>query len=149
MNKKAEDFKKYLDEKDIKVFEIEEVKDEQETAVFRSHILVAGQQLPTVVIFDKSIFTVIRVQVSPQALVEDNQVELLNLINEENFKYKPFKLYFNPNGNLFLDLCLTAEDNEISGDTIYLMFNIIINYLNESYRDMMKAIWGTAPAETK
>ena len=53
MNKNAEAFKKYLDEKKIESFTIEETPDDaQETAVFRSHIIVAGQQLPTIVVTD-------------------------------------------------------------------------------------------------
>ena len=37
MNKKAENFKKYLDEKDIKAFTVDEIKDDQfQTVVFRS-----------------------------------------------------------------------------------------------------------------
>ena len=43
MNKNAEAFKKYLDEKEIKVFEVEETPDDaQETAVFRSHMYLHG-----------------------------------------------------------------------------------------------------------
>ena len=50
MNKNAEAFKAYLEEKDIHVFEVEELEeDSQQTAVFRSHITVEGQQLPTAV----------------------------------------------------------------------------------------------------
>ena len=76
MNKNAEAFKAYLDEKDIKVFEIEELEgDEQKTAVFRSHVTTEGQQLPTVVILDESIFALIRVQISPKALMEKNLAE--------------------------------------------------------------------------
>ena len=37
MNKKAENFKKYLDDKDIKAFTVDEIKDDQfQTVVFRS-----------------------------------------------------------------------------------------------------------------
>ena len=142
MNKNAEAFKNYLDEKKIEVFMIEETPDdEQETAVFRSHIIVAGQQLPTIVVTDKSIFSVIRVQIAPQVLTEENKAALLAFVNEENLKYKPFKLYFNSNGTLLLDLCLTNADSELNGDTIYLIFDVIINYLNDNYQKMMKAVW--------
>ena len=142
MNKNAEAFKNYLDEKKIEVFAIEETPDDaQETAVFRSHIIVAGQQLPTIVVTDKSIFTVIRVQVAPQVLKDENKAALLDFVNAENLKYKPFKLYFNANGTLLLDLCLTNADSELNGDTIYLLFDVIINYLNDNYQDIMKAVW--------
>ena len=141
MNKNAEAFKKYLDEKKIEVFEVEETPDDaQETAVFRSHIIVAGQQLPTIVVTDKSIFTVIRVQIAPQVLKDENKASLLDFVNGENLKYKPFKLYFNTSGALLLDLCLTTAD-ELSGETVYLLFDVIINYLNDNYQEIMKAVW--------
>ena len=142
MNKNAEAFKSYLDERKIEVFAIEETEgDEQETAVFRSHIIIAGQQLPAIVVTDKSIFTIIRVQIAPQALTDENKDALLAFVNEENLKYKPFKLYFNANGTLLLDLCLTNVDDELSGDTVYLVFDVIIKYLEDNYKEMMKSIW--------
>ena len=57
--------------------------------------------------------------------------------NEEDLNYKPFKLYFNKNGTLFLDLCMPIEE-KLSGDMIYLMFNFIINYLESVYKKIMK-----------
>ena len=142
MNKNAEAFQKYLEEKKIEVFTLDETEgDAQETAVFRSHIIVAGQQLPTIVVTDKSIFSIIRVQVAPQALTEENKTALLDFVNAENLKYKPFKLYFNANGALLLDLCLANPNGTLEGDAVYLMFDVIINYLNENYQKMMKTIW--------
>ena len=140
MNKKAEAFKAYLDEKDIHVFEIEELEGEQQTAVFRSHITVEGQQLPTIVLLDESIFALVRVQISPKALSESNQLELLKLVNDESAAYKPFKLYLSTDSALMLDVCLVI-DEELKGDTVYTMFSVIINYLNENYRKFMKCIW--------
>ena len=141
MNTKAEAFKAYLEEKDIKVFQMEELEgDNQQTAVFRSHITTEGQQLPTVVIFDDSIFALVRVQISPKALTETNQLELLKLINEEAAAYKPFKLYLNRDGDLMLEVCLVV-DGELKGDTVYTLFSVIINYLEANYRKFMKCIW--------
>ncbi len=141
MNTKAEAFKAYLEEKDIKVFQMEELEgDNQQTAVFRSHITTEGQQLPTVVIFDDSIFALVRVQISPKALTETNQLELLKLINEEAAAYKPFKLYLNRDGDLMLEVCLVV-DGELKGDTVYTLFSVIINYLDANYRKFMKCIW--------
>ena len=114
--------------------------DNQQTAVFRSHITTEGQQLPTVVIFDDSIFALVRVQISPKALTETNQLELLKLINEEAAAYKPFKLYLNRDGDLMLEVCLVV-DGELKGDTVYTLFSVIINYLDANYRKFMKCIW--------
>ena len=141
MNKKAEAFQAYLNEKDIHVFELEELEgDNQGTAVFRSHITTEGQQLPTAVILDESVFALVRVQISPRALTEANQPELMKLVNEESASYKPFKLYLNRDGDLMLDVCLFIEE-ELKGDTIYTLFSLIINYLDANYRKFMKCIW--------
>ena len=147
MNVKAEAFQKYLDEKKIDAFQSENVPDDaQNTTIFRSHIVVEGQQLPTLVILDDSVFSMIRVQISPKAQTEENELEVLKLANEQNLKFKPFKLYFDPAGSLILDVCLltpgqAAEDFGDLGDKVYGMLDVLINFLNENYRPIMKEVW--------
>ena len=141
MNKNAEAFKAYLDKNGIKVFEAEELQGaNQQTTVFRSYITTNGQQLPTIVILDESVFAILRVQISPRALTGKNQLELLKMINEESAAYKPFKFYLNRDGDLMLDVCLFIE-GELKGDTVYTLFSVIINYLDANYRKFMKCIW--------
>ena len=81
-----------------------------------------------------------RVQISPKALTESNQLDLLKMTNGESASYKPFKLYLNQDGALMLDVCLVIEE-ELNGDTIYTLFSLIIDYLNGNYRKFMKCIW--------
>ena len=142
MIKKAEEFKLYLDNNKITAFQMEEIaNDANSTVVFRTHVTINGQQLPSALILDNSIFALIRVQISPQALNPDNETAVAKFLSSENAKYKPFKLYFNGNGDLMLDVCLIAKDDVVSAEEILLMYNIIINYLDASYRNIMKAIW--------
>ena len=147
MNFKAEAFQKYLDEKNIEAFQSEQVPDDaQNTAIFRSHIVVEGQQLPVLVILDDSVFSMIRVQISPKAQTEENELNVLKMANGQNLIFKPFKLYFDPAGSLILDICLltpgqTVEDFDDLGDKIYGMLDVLINFLNENYRPIMKEIW--------
>ena len=147
MNTKAEVFNKYLEEKEIKAFQVEEIADDaQHTVVYRSHIAVEGQQLPTLVLLDDSVFSMVRVQVAPQALTEENELELQRMVSEYNMKFKPFKLYFDQNGALVLDVCLLTpgqkeEDFAQLGDEVYGMFDVLIKFLEENYRGWMKKIW--------
>lgn len=142
MNKKAELFQEYLKEKQISVFTVDEIKDDAlNTVVFRSHIDVNGSQIPTLVILDSSIYCMIRLLVAPQALRDDNKAALLELMNGFNKKYKSFKYYADDAGNVVMDTCVLFKDGEADGDMIYTMFSVIINHLNESYKDIMKAIW--------
>ena len=147
MNIKAEVFNKYLEEKEIKAFQVEEIADDaQHTVVYRSHIEVEGQQLPTLVLLDDSVFSMVRVQVAPQALTEENELELQRMVSEYNMKFKPFKLYFDQNGALVLDVCLLTprqKEEEFAqlGDEVYGMFDVLIKFLEENYRGWMKKIW--------
>ena len=142
MNKKAEQFNAFLEEQKIKVFQVEEIEgNEQHTVVFRSFLGVEGHQLPTIVIVDDSIFTIIRVQIAPQALKAENEANLLKLTNGQSAMYKPFKLYFDERGDLMLDVCLVSGADKLDGNEVYQIFNVIINYLDENYRNIMKVIW--------
>jgi hypothetical protein len=141
MNNKAQKFKNYLDEKEIKVFEVEEIGDEQATVAFRSRITISGQNLPTIVLIDNSDYSMVRVQIAPNVINGENQSELLKFTNDETAKYKPFKLFFNENGDLLLDFCIDANEEIFSGEKVYNVFDIIINYLENNYRNIMKVIW--------
>ncbi len=149
MNSKAESFKTFVRENHPDVFRIEELEgDKQEAVVFRSTVGVQGQQLPLLVVIDTSVFAVIRVQICPQALNEAEPTALYQFLNEQNFSYKPFKFFLNSAGDLMLESCLLFTDEEVKSDEIYLMFQVIINYLNENYRGIMKMIWGGAEAKS-
>lgn len=143
MNKKAEKFKKYLDTKKIEAFTIEEIeKDELNTVAFRSHLEINGSRLPVVVILDSSIYGMIRILVAPKVLREEAELPILQLVNSYNKKYKSFKYYIDDEGSLVLDTCILFKEGEADGDMVYAMFEVLIDHLNESYKDIMKAIWG-------
>ena len=142
MNNKAEQFNAFLEDQKIKVFQMEELEEnEQHTVVFRSFLGVEGQQLPTIVIIDDSIFSIIRVQIAPQALKDENAADLLKMVNGQNMMYKPFKLFIDERGDLMLDVCLVTDKDKLDGNEVYQLFSVIINYLDENYRNIMKVVW--------
>ena len=142
MNKKAQIFQEYLQEKNITCFQVQEVpNDELNTVVFRSSIEVEGQQLPTLVITDSSIYTMIRVRVANAALKEGNEIELLKAIGKLNSHYKIFKYYFAEDGALILDSYLLEKPEELDGDMVYTVLDIIVKHLLAEYKNIMKAIW--------
>lgn len=142
MNKKAQIFKEYLQEKNINCFQVQEVpEDALNTVVFRSSIEVEGQQLPTLVITDSSIYTMIRVRVANQALKESNEEALIKAINKINGQYKIFKYYFAEDGALILDSYLLEKPEELDGDMVYTVLDIIVKHLLAEYKNIMKLIW--------
>lgn len=142
VNKKAELFKQYLDERQIDAFLIDDNShDELDTAIFRSHIEIHGNELPTIVVLDASMYGMIRVLVVPNAIHDDNETAVLKLINTYNKQFKSFKYYIDDDGDLMMDVCMLWRDNQVDGDMIYAMFNVIVEHLNESYQEIMKTIW--------
>lgn len=142
MNSKAESFKAYLDKNKITSFTIEEIKDDQlNSVVFRSNIEVNGQQLPTIVILDSSIYGMIRVLVMSKVLNDENETELLNEVNNLNKSYKSFKYYFDNDGSLIADCCVLLKDGTVDGDLFYTVFEVIIRNLNSEYKKIMQLIW--------
>jgi hypothetical protein len=153
MNNKAQAFSDFLDQHDIKAFQVQEVPDdEQGTVVFRSALEIDGQRLATLVILDKSPYALIRVQILPQCRNEENELAVLRFVNEQNLTYKPFKLFFDNQGSLLMDtsLVLPVDDSEVNvseatpeiGEEIQGMLQVIINYLNDNYKTFMQKIWG-------
>ena len=113
MATKARAFQDFLDAKDIKAFVSETIEnDPEQTTVFRSRVEVDGQALPLLVLLDRSIFSMIRVQISPKCKTEENELAVLKLANDLNLKYKPFKLYFDGEGSLILDICMITPDEK-------------------------------------
>lgn len=142
MNKKAELFKAFLDERNMTMFQMVEVpNDPLNTVVFRSNIDVEGQRLMTLVILDSSIYGIIRLRVAEGALKASNETALVKAINEINAKYKVFKYYFAEDGALVLDACIPARPDEVDPEMIFTVLDVIVKHLADDYKNIMKTIW--------
>ncbi len=141
MNEKAKKFSQYLNDKQVSAFTTEELDDELHSVVFRSRMDIRGNSLPTIIIWDDSIYGMIRVLVAPRALKESNKEGLLDLINGYNKKYKSFKYYVDDEGSLILDACMLAKTNEADGDMVYILLDVLVQHLHEVYAEIMKAAW--------
>ena len=142
MNKKAELFKAYLEENNITCFTVDEVKDERDTVVFRSTISVEGQQLPTIVILDNSFISTVRVFVAANAVREENEKTLLQLINKLNAQQKIMKHYFAEDGSLVIDYSQTSKADELDSQLLmFVVLEVIVKHLEGQYKEIMKQVW--------
>lgn len=142
MNKKAELFQLYLEKNSINCFQVQEIAaDPLNTVVFHSSIAVEGQELPTAIILDDSIYTMIRVRVASKAMQTENEVALIKFINKVNAHYKIFKYYFTDDGSLVLDAYLMELPERLDGNMIYTTLDVIVKHLLAEYKNIMKIIW--------
>lgn len=142
MNKKAELFKAYLEENNITCFEMMEVKDNLDTVVFRSTISVEGQQLPTLIILDNTFISTVRVFVAGNAVNEDNEKTLLQLVNKINNQQKIMKHYLAEDGSLVIDYTQTGKVDELDSQLLmFVILEVIVKHLEAEYKGIMKTIW--------
>ena len=141
LNAKAKIFADFLAEKEIKAFKQEIVGDEMNAVVFRSSMEVKGNVLPLIVVLDDSIYGILRMQLVPQAMNEDNKLDVLKFVNEQNMKYKVFKYYVADNGDLCLDSCILLTPEQENGPLIYTVIDVVLKHLQDNYAEMMKSVW--------
>ena len=137
MNKKAKAFQAMLDKEKSTAFTSEILEDDFHTAVFRSHLLVRGQQMPFMVLLDDSIYTILRTVIIPQA-ESTKRPELLQYLNDMDQKYKAFKYYADGAGNILLDCCIPATDKNFDPEIIQALIQVILQQLDAA---------GISPAE--
>lgn len=143
MNPKAQSFQDYLDKEKLKDFTLEEISGEDlKPVVFRSHLALQAARLPVVVVWDLSIYGMVRILVAQKALKKTNETALLKQINETNRKYKAFKYYLDEEGNLVLDACILCRGQKVDGELVYILFNTLSQHLEKAYGQWMKVIWG-------
>lgn len=141
MNKKAEAFQAYLEKAGIEAFEMEDMHDDElHTIIFRTFIEAEGAKLPMIFVLDDTIYGSIRVLVAPKVLKETNEKALYQLINEYNRMCKSFKYCIDEEGALLLDVCYIS-DEEVNGEIVSALFDVIIQHMEEAYKKIMQTVW--------
>lgn len=149
MNKKAEVYKKFLEENKINwgdVFEVpkaDEVSEESfmHPVVFRSAIGIQGQNLPTMLVIDDSIYVMLQVRVGAGLVKEANKAAVLEHLNALNENYKVFKYYADEAGNIIIESCIPSTDEQFVPQMIHAVIDVIVDHLNTEYPKLMKAVW--------
>lgn len=138
MNNKATKFQEYLTTNNITGFNSEEFNDEFNTVMFRSRIVIKGQELPMAIILDDSIYRMIRVQLVSSV---ENSEKVVSYLNKLNAKYKSYKFYLTEQNNLILDSCIMGK-NEDESEIIIAVLNNIIRQMQDEYSELMNVVWG-------
>lgn len=162
MNLKAENFKKFLAEREITYFKVAQSDDLQgnsnekgldesnsdadgaetsDKVTFQTYVSIFGQKLPTVVIIDDSIYTVIRVQVIPDTEYNKNRDEFVRCVNEMNIAYKAVKYYLGNDNALYLDMYIPNRTDDVDGELVISLINAINSHLQKEYPNWMKLLW--------
>ena len=141
MNLKATKFTNFINERNINVFQMQEIDGDMHPVVYRSAMKVGGQNLPTMLVIDDSIYVMLQVRVGAGLVKESNKAAVMEHMNSLNENYKVFKYYANENGDIVIESCIPTTDEEFMPELVHAVIDVVLKHLNEEYPKLMKTVW--------
>ena len=141
MNLKATKFTNFINERNINVFQMQEIDGDMHPVVYRSAMEVGGQNLPTMLVIDDSIYVMLQVRVGAGLVKESNKAAVMEHMNSLNENYKVFKYYANENGDIVIESCIPTTDEEFMPELVHAVIDVVLKHLNEEYPTLMKTVW--------
>ena len=141
MNLKATKFTNFINERNINVFQMQEIDGDMHPVVYRSAMEVGGQNLPTMLVIDDSIYVMLQVRVGAGLVKESNKAAVMEHMNSLNENYKVFKYYANENGDIVIESCIPTTDEEFMPKLVHAVIDVVLKHLNEEYPKLMKTVW--------
>ena len=141
MNLKATKFTNFINERNINVFQMQEIDGDMHPVVYRSAMEVGGQNLPTMLVIDDSIYVMLQVRVGAGLVKESNKAAGMEHMNSLNENYKVFKYYANENGDIVIESCIPTTDEEFMPELVHAVIDVVLKHLNEEYPKLMKTVW--------
>ena len=141
MNLKAQKFSNFINERNINVFQIQDLEGDMHPVVYRSAMEVGGQNLPTMLVIDDSIYVMLQVRVGAGLVKDSNRAAIMAHMNSLNENYKVFKYYANENGDIVIESCIPTTDEEFMPELVHAVIDVVLKHLNEEYPKLMKTVW--------
>ena len=141
MNLKATKFTNFINERNINVFQMQEIDGDMHPVVYRSAMEVGGQNLPTMLVIDDSIYVMLQVRVGAGLVKESNKAAVMEHMNSLNENYKVFKYYANENSDIVIESCIPTTDEEFMPELVHAVIDVVLKHLNEEYPKLMKTVW--------
>ncbi|MEE1193550.1 MAG: YbjN domain-containing protein, partial [Phascolarctobacterium sp.] len=138
---KATKFTNFINERNINVFQMQEIDGDMHPVVYRSAMEVGGQNLPTMLVIDDSIYVMLQVRVGAGLVKESNKAAVMEHMNSLNENYKVFKYYANENGDIVIESCIPTTDEEFMPELVHAVIDVVLKHLNEEYPKLMKTVW--------
>lgn len=144
VNKKAELMKKFLADRKIECFETEELNNEYKTTVFRSRMVIRGQELPFAILIDESVYTLLQIRLAAPVVKQERSAELALFVNELNNEYRMFKFNVSQEGSVLMSTIFTAQDHLFAPELLGAVLDETMKFLEADYGKIMGKIWNMA-----
>ncbi|QRN41584.1 MAG: hypothetical protein GKC53_05590 [Neisseriaceae bacterium] len=142
MNKKAQNFHKFITEHNIQdSFSISEHNEVGRNFVlFDTSVEVLGQYLKVAVILEEGLQTVIRMWLGQGLINVQNKEHVLVKLNQLNTEYKGFKFFLDEKNNVIMDWINSTPDVLFDPNLIHFTLGIINREAGYIYNSIMNAV---------
>lgn len=141
MNAKTLKLKEFFKANKMEMFQDQNVGDEAETTIFRSRMQVKGQLLPFAILVDRTVYTLIQVQLAPAVATGDAFVKIAKFMNDCNNRYRLFKFTISEAGDLLINATLTFQDEKFEPALLNAILAEIVKFLDAEYPALMEKVW--------
>lgn len=139
----AEKFKNFLKENKIDSYQSESLRDKHKSVIFRSSIEVEGQFVPVGVIFDDTIYVIVRVNLAHKALNDQNAYAIERFLMRLNNGSKLFKYYLTPDTSVILDACIPMLEENFSAELVHTIVGVVAKEVETHHKELMQLVWST------
>lgn len=140
-NLRAKELKKFIEEKDIKGFQLLEGKEEGQPTILQSYLGVKEQNLPMIIVTDDTVYTMIQIQVATAVVNDENRVKLLELLNGYNLQFRMLKYSISDDGNIILTCSIPSSNDHFEPAIVIVMIDQMKVHLDEVYSTVMSKVW--------
>lgn len=141
MNKKVQLFEEYIEEEKLNFFTREDLNDVTDTSIYRATMEVKRQELPTMLVLNNKMLSTFNVRIAGKCATDSNVDALVRYCNTMNRNYKLFKYCVNAEGDLVLEICITAADEYFDPKVVHAIITLALKNLEENYASIMKVVW--------
>ena len=141
LNAKTLKLKEFFKANKMEMFQDQNVNDEAQTTIFRSRMQVKGQLLPFAILLDRTVYTLIQVQLAPAVATGDAFNKVAKFLNECNNRYRLFKFTISEVGDLLINATLTFPDDKFEPALLNAILAEIVKFLDAEYAGLMEKVW--------
>lgn len=136
---KSEQFAEFLKKIGIDSFVIQDMNDKDHTCLFRTNLLICGQHLPAMILFDDTVYVVIQVVVAENAITDANREKACLYMNRRN--ESPLVKYSSDSaGHLLLTCVIPMAVGRLDSELILVLFNEVEHHLQKTYEETIRVL---------
>ena len=141
-NQKAMKFKAVLDKWNIRSFREYMMQQSSRSIIFNTQWELEGRYLPVQVVFDDTIYIMIRVLVLENIIRKRPTQSLMKCLNQLNQRNQFLKYQIFEPGDVLLIGVIATDNENFDGRTVWRCFQSILQTLRTDYRDIARYATG-------